>query len=128
MEPVRMNTPASASDCPTVGANCRGGVTTDAMGWLKCGADGTLLVPGRASTLRSVHEEEHRELKYTQTHAVYPGSGPSCGGNTPTPACLSLYSEVSEVTKCSSSCVNTLYVYPEEEEALRESLGFRWGK
>ena len=25
---------------------CRGGVTTDAMGWLKCGADGTLLVPG----------------------------------------------------------------------------------
>ena len=73
MEPVRMNTPASASDCPTVGANCRGGVTTDAMGWLKCGAGWTLLAPGRASTLESVLNEEcnthtntHEHTRFTQ--------------------------------------------------------------
>ena len=76
---------------PTVGANCRGGVTTDAMGWLKCGAEWTLLAPGRASTLESVLDEESNTHKHTRTHAVYPGSGPSCGGNTPTPACLSLF-------------------------------------
>ena len=37
MEPVRMNTPASAAACPTVGANCRGGNTADAIGWLMLG-------------------------------------------------------------------------------------------
>ena len=42
MEPVRMKTPASAAACPTVGANCRGGVTADAIGMAKCGAVRTL--------------------------------------------------------------------------------------
>ena len=37
MDPVRMNTPASAAAGPTVGANCRRGETTDAMGRLKLG-------------------------------------------------------------------------------------------
>ena len=74
---------------------CRGGVTTDAMGWLKCGAEWTLLAPGRASTLESVLDEESNTHKHTRTHAVYPGSGPSCGGNTPTPACLSLIRGIS---------------------------------
>jgi hypothetical protein len=34
-----MKTPASASICPTVGAKCRRGETTYAMGWLKLGLD-----------------------------------------------------------------------------------------
>ena len=34
-EPVRMETPCNATTCPTVGANCRGGITADAIGWLK---------------------------------------------------------------------------------------------
>ena len=39
VEPVRMITPASVTADPTVGANCRSVVTTDAMGRLKVGAD-----------------------------------------------------------------------------------------
>ena len=35
--PVRMKTPASAAAGPTVGANCRGGITADAMRWLMLG-------------------------------------------------------------------------------------------
>ena len=35
LEPVRMETLANAATCPTVGANYRGGVTVDAIGWLK---------------------------------------------------------------------------------------------
>ena len=38
LEPVRMETLANAATCPMVGANCRGGVTADAIGWLKLGA------------------------------------------------------------------------------------------
>jgi hypothetical protein len=34
-DPVRILTPASAAAGPTVGANCRGGVTADAMGMAK---------------------------------------------------------------------------------------------
>ena len=56
---------------------CRGGVTTDAMGWLKCGADRTLLAPGRASTLESVRRNTHYTHKHTLTHTIYLGSGPS---------------------------------------------------
>ena len=37
MESVRMITPASAAAGPTVGANCRGGITADAIGWLRVG-------------------------------------------------------------------------------------------
>ena len=36
-DPVRMKTPASAAAGPTVGANSRGGVTADAIGWLEIG-------------------------------------------------------------------------------------------
>ena len=36
-DPVRMKTPASAAEGPTVGANCRGGITADAIGWLELG-------------------------------------------------------------------------------------------
>ena len=39
VEPVRMMTPASVAAGPTVGANCRRVVTTDAMGRLNAGAD-----------------------------------------------------------------------------------------
>ena len=42
LEPVRMETPANAATCPTVGANCHGGVTPDAIGWLKLGLARTL--------------------------------------------------------------------------------------
>ena len=65
------------------------------MGWLKCGAEWTLLVPGRASTLESELGEERNTHKHTRTHTIYPGSGPSCGGNTPTPAYLSLFRGIS---------------------------------
>ena len=34
---------------------CRGGITADAIGWLKSGADGRWRIRERASTLRSVH-------------------------------------------------------------------------
>ena len=37
MDPDRMNTPASAAAGPTVGANCRRGETTDAIGRLMLG-------------------------------------------------------------------------------------------
>src|SRR3954471_10208462 len=33
--PVQIRTPVDASACPTVGANCRRSVTTDAMGMAK---------------------------------------------------------------------------------------------
>ena len=33
--PVRMETPANAATYPMVGANCHGGITEDAIGWLK---------------------------------------------------------------------------------------------
>ena len=49
--------------------NCRGGVTTDAIGWLKCGADRTLVVPGRVSTLESVRGNTlntHKHTRFTQ--------------------------------------------------------------
>ena len=36
MRPL-MKTPASAAAGPTVGANCRGGITADAIGWLMLG-------------------------------------------------------------------------------------------
>ena len=65
------------------------------MGWLKCGAEWTLVAPGRASTLESVLDGECNTRKHTRTHAVYAGSGPSCGGNTPTPACLTLIRGIS---------------------------------
>ena len=39
--------PASSSSCPTVGANCRGGRTADAKGWLKRGGGSRALVGSR---------------------------------------------------------------------------------
>ncbi len=36
--------PARTSSCPTVGANCHGGRTTDAKGWLKIGGGSRALV------------------------------------------------------------------------------------
>ena len=35
-------------------------------------------------------ERTQKHTQHTQTHTIYAGSGPSCEGNTPTPACLSL--------------------------------------
>ena len=122
-----MKTPASVSVSPTVGANCRGGVTTDAMGWLKCGAEWTLVAPGRASTLESELGEEHNTHKHTRTHAVYPGSGPSWGGKTPTPACLSLLSGVSQVTRLLLELFNTHKTLSLWKNYLSECLGFTRG-
>ena len=59
--------------------NCRGGITADAMGWLEFGARSTLVAP-----------ERERMRAHIRIHTKYPGSGPSLGGKTPTPACLSL--------------------------------------
>ena len=64
-----MYTPDSAAAGPTVGANCRGGITGDAMGWLKVGAMSTLVAPGT-----------ERIQARIRGNMMYPGSGPSCGG------------------------------------------------
>ena len=57
----------------------------------KCGAGRTLEVSGEGlhAEKRARWSIESRTHKHT--HAIYPGSGPSCGGNTPTPASLSMY-------------------------------------
>ena len=59
MDPVRIKTPASAAASPTVGANCRGGVKADAIGWLEIGADGRWRYPGREDVQASTHEHKH---------------------------------------------------------------------
>ena len=56
--PVRILTPASTAAGPTVGANCRGGGTTDAMGRLKLGAEWVLVVTGEGVHGRAMHEEQ----------------------------------------------------------------------
>src|SRR3954471_22894707 len=58
MLPVRMKTPSSTCFCPKVGANCRGGGTTDAMGRLKLGAEWVLVVTGKGVHGRAMHEEQ----------------------------------------------------------------------
>ena len=84
---------------------CRGGVTTDVMGWLKCGADGTLLVPGRASTLESVHEthtthtDTHIHTRFTQVRGLRVEV-------TPLLLPVSLLFRGIRVTKCSLSCIS----------------------
>ena len=74
MRPVWMETPAADAEGPTVGAKCRGLVTAYAMGWLKSSGSGLgLRRPPDAGMS-------------TSDTVTYPGSGPSYGGNTPTPA------------------------------------------
>ena len=48
-DPVRKKTPASAAASPMVGANCLGGITAYAMGWLKVGDDGRWKLRGGTS-------------------------------------------------------------------------------
>lgn len=60
---VRMSTPAGVSTCPTVGANCRGGVMADAMGRLKLGAGWTPEDPGREDALESAHRRTQRSTQ-----------------------------------------------------------------
>jgi len=91
-----METPANATACPTVGANCRGGVTADAIGWLKLGLAKTLGESGegvRTQEARMKNNEEQARTnknepnqETTKHTTMYPASGPSCGGNTPTAA------------------------------------------
>jgi hypothetical protein len=57
MNPVRIRTPAGTTAGPTVGANCRRGESTDAMGWLKLGPICT-----RES------EEGRMEIEFTLIH------------------------------------------------------------
>ena len=77
MEPVRMKTPASAAVGPTVGANCRGGVTADAIGMAKCGAERTLEVSGEGLHAEKRARTNIKQRIHKNTHAIYPGSGPS---------------------------------------------------
>ena len=58
MLPVRMKTPSSTAASPTVGTNCRGGGTADAMGRLKLGAEWVLVVTGEGVHGRAMHEEQ----------------------------------------------------------------------
>jgi hypothetical protein len=46
--------------------------------------------------------------KHTASTPSYPGSGPSWGGNTPTPACLIYMSFTRELQWCSLSCSSCL--------------------
>ena len=91
---------------------CHGRCHRMAKGW----AVWTLVIPGRASTLESVHGIH---AQHTLAHPIYPGLGPSCGGNTPTPACLSLYLRYMRLQCCSLSCMSSQSLYPEEEDVLR---------
>ena len=63
--PVRMETPDSATAGPTVGANCRRGEQTDAIGWQVRGR-WTLLVPVRDSALKNAHGRHKMNTRYTQ--------------------------------------------------------------
>ena len=45
---------------------CRGGITADAIGWLKSGADGRWWIRERVSALRSTHEEHTSTPRSTQ--------------------------------------------------------------
>src|SRR3954471_15235134 len=58
MLPVRMKTPSSTCFCPMVGANCRGGVTADAMGRLKLGAEWVHVVTREGVHGLAMHEEQ----------------------------------------------------------------------
>ena len=69
IEPVRMKTPASAATDPTVGANCRGGITADAIGWLELGADGRW-------RHRGGFVRRNTYAKYTNTHGFTQVQGP----------------------------------------------------
>ena len=69
MEPVRMKTPASAAAGPTVGANCRGGNTADAIGWLMLGP---MDAGGTGEGCCAIER-----IWIIRTHTIYPGSGPS---------------------------------------------------
>src|SRR4051812_4347904 len=58
MLPVWMKTPSSTCFRPTVGANCRGGGTADAMGRLKLGDEWVLVVTREGVHGRAMHEEQ----------------------------------------------------------------------
>ena len=63
-----METPPNASICPTVGANCRGGITADAIGMAKMGPNGRWGNPGRVYALKkctrkNTQEHEQRNKK-----------------------------------------------------------------
>jgi hypothetical protein len=53
-DPVRMKTPASGTAGPMVGAKCRRGETTYAMGWRKEGPNYALEDSGEGNILRSM--------------------------------------------------------------------------
>ena len=78
-----------------------------------------LVIPGRASALESAHGIQRA---HTQAHPMYLGSRPSCGGNTPTPACLSAITGLSELQWCSLSCMSSHSQDPEEEEEATMTL------
>ena len=61
--PVRMETPASAAVDPTVGAKCRRGKQTDAIGWLELGPNGRWR--NRGGMVRRIMHT------YTQTHTCF---------------------------------------------------------
>ena len=74
-----------------ISAYCRGGVTADAMGWLELGP------MDAGGTGEGARKSEHMQTQMNTR--IYPGSGPSYGGKTPTPACLSWdYSALDWVT------------------------------
>ena len=63
MDPVRMNTPASAAAGPTVGANCRRGEQTYAMGRLMLGPNGRWR--HRGGIMRRI-THKHTHTRFTQ--------------------------------------------------------------
>ena len=61
----------------------------------------------RADAHPKTHSNTFSTTSYKHTR-IYPGSGPLCGGNTPTPASLCIISVVSELQACSWSCFPSL--------------------
>ena len=73
--------------------HCRGGVTADAIGMAKMGPNERWGIRGGFMHSRSAQartrkkpQENVQETKNTKHTTMYPASGPSCGGNTPTAA------------------------------------------
>jgi uncharacterized OsmC-like protein len=85
-------------------------------GWLELGPRWTLEDPEEGRRVETRTNKEHTR--------IYPGSGPSLGGKTPTPACLlSIYVCV---TMCVTMELPELNGWRKKKKALRALLSTLW--
>jgi hypothetical protein len=98
---------------PTVGANCRRGEQTDAIGWLKMGPDVRKWIRRRVRWKEQIRTQTRSQAR---TQAIYLGSGPSWRGKTPTPACCNYMN----TTGSYNGGPTTLWLEEEEELEVEE--------